>query len=243
MLKIKLTLEYDGTRYVGWQIQPNGPSIQQEVEEALGQLLQTKCDVVGAGRTDAGVHARGQVAHVVLPKQVENRNLMNGLNALLPEDIRVLDAVEVDSDFHARYSAKSRVYRYQLALQPTALDRNYSWFVGGYQLDRGHLDTCAAAIVGEHDFTSFCRAESTLPHHLCTVTSARWLESDSLLCFEIAANRFVHGMVRALVGTMVEIARGYRTLEEFGALFAARDRRRAGMAAPAKGLFLERVIY
>jgi tRNA pseudouridine38-40 synthase len=243
MPKIKLTLEYDGTRYVGWQIQPNGPSIQQELENALRQLLQTDCDVVGAGRTDAGVHARGQVAHIVVPKQVESRKMMRGLNALLADDIRVLDAEEVGPDFHARYSAKLRIYSYQLALRPTALERYYSWFVGGYEIDRKHLDTCAAAIVGEHDFTSFCRTESSPLHHLCRVTSARWIDSDARLCFEISANRFVHGMVRSLVGTMVEIARGHRAVEEFVAILAVRDRRAAGMAAPAKGLFLERVVY
>ncbi|MBM4160176.1 MAG: tRNA pseudouridine(38-40) synthase TruA [Ignavibacteria bacterium] len=243
MWNTKLTIEYDGTDYVGWQIQPNGRSIQGELEGALGQILQQSVQIVGAGRTDAGVHARGQVANFKTSQDVEPRGLVKSLNGVLPEDIVVLSAGNVEESFHARYSAKARVYRYELALQPTALRRNYSWYVGGFALDMDLLNCCAALIVGEKDFRSFCKANSGAEDFRCSVLTAGWKREGSLLVFEIMADRFLYGMVRALVGTMVEIGRGYRPLEDFGRILDARDRREAGMAPPAKGLFLERVIY
>jgi len=243
MRTIKLNIEYDGTDYVGWQNQPNGRSIQGEIERALSQILQEDVQIVGAGRTDAGVHARGQVAHFKTSREVEVRALARSLNGVLPEDIVILSAEEVEESFHARYSAKARVYRYVLALQPTALWRSYSWYVGGYVLDMDLLSRCAELIVGEKDFGSFCKANSSAEHFRCTVLRAEWKREGSLLMFEITADRFLYGMVRALVGTMVEIGRGYRPLEDFQRILDARDRREAGMAPPAKGLFLERVIY
>jgi len=240
---IKLTLEYDGTNYVGWQAQPNGPSVQSELEKALGQILQQAVSTVAAGRTDAGVHARGQVACFRITSPIQVPLLAKGLNAVLPRDIVVLSADEVPDDFHARYGARARTYRYYLSLRPTAIDRNYSWYVGGYQLDRKLLSDCAAIILGEHDFTSFCKTDTSLDDFRCTVEKSVWTETPSTLVYEIRANRFLYGMVRALVGTMVEIARGLRDFAAFPEILAARDRTKAGQAAPAKGLFLEQITY
>ncbi|MBI3586919.1 MAG: tRNA pseudouridine(38-40) synthase TruA [Ignavibacteriales bacterium] len=243
MRNIKLTIEYDGTNYVGWQVQPNGPSVQAEVEKALRQILQEDIHINGAGRTDSGVHARGQVANFLTAHTFENKPLCKSLNGILPSDIAVLSAEDVPESFHARYSAQAREYLYCLALQPTALWRNYSWYVGGYTLDKALMNFCTDSILGEHDFASFCKSEAEVDHYRCVIHSAQWQVIESQMIFRISANRFLHGMVRALVGTMVEVGRGYRPLEDFRKILDAKDRKAAGMAAPAKGLFLERITY
>lgn len=242
MRNIKLTLEYDGTDFVGWQIQPNGRSVQEELEKALRQILQEKCKTNAAGRTDSGVHARGQVANFFTSKEVSPSQLVKSLNGVLPEDVVVLKAEEVDERFHARYSAQSRRYRYIISRTPTALLRKYSWPIG-YRLDIASMERCAEAILGEHDFQSFCKAEADVDHYRCVVHTAAWKEMNSILEFDITANRFLHGMVRALVGTIVDVGRGYTSFEEFREILEARNRNAAGMAAPSKGLFLEEVMY
>lgn len=243
MRNVKLTIEYDGTNYVGWQIQPNGPSVQAEIEKALHQILQEEVHINGAGRTDSGVHARGQVANFLTDHVFESKALYKGLNGVLPSDIVVVSIEEMPESFHARYSAKAREYLYSLALRPTAIWRNYSWYVGGYTLDIDLMNSCANAIVGEHDFESFCKSEAEVEHFRCIVSCAQWQVAGSQMTFRICANRFLHGMVRALVGTIVEVGRGYRSLEDIKRILEAKERRAAGMAAPAKGLILEKIIY
>jgi tRNA pseudouridine38-40 synthase len=243
MRNIKLTLEYDGTEFVGWQMQANGPSIQEELERALHQILGENVKTIVAGRTDAGVHARGQVVNFRTASAVDPDSLTRSLNGVLRPEIVVLSSEEVDTQFHARYSAKARLYRYILMTRPTALMRNHSWYVGGYTLDIELMGRCAEMVRGEHDFASFCKSDSDVDHRRCVVSRAEWRFLRPTLEFEIEANRFLYGMVRAMVGTMVEIGRGYRAFDDFEKILAARDRTKAGMAAPAKGLFLERVIY
>jgi tRNA pseudouridine38-40 synthase len=243
MENIKLLLEYDGTNYVGWQIQPNGPTVQAELEKALSQILQLPVVTVAAGRTDAGVHARGQVASFGISKSVQLPQLLKSLNALLPEDIVAISMESVSPDFHARHSAICRVYRYYLSFRPSAIQRNYCWYVGGYDIDRKLLDACACSVIGEMDFSSFCKRDTNVDHFRCTVGKSMWTQIASGMVYEIRANRFLYGMVRALVGTMVEVARGHREFKEFSEILIAKDRERAGMAAPARGLFLEEVGY
>jgi len=243
MENIKLLLEYDGTNYVGWQVQPTGPSVQAELEKALGQLLQQPAVTVAAGRTDAGVHARGQVVSFNISKSVQLPQILKSLNSLLPKDIVVISMESVPADFDARRSALCRVYRYYLSFRPSAIQRNYCWYVGGFDIDRKLLDACASSVIGELDFTSFCKRNTNVDHFRCTVGMSQWTPNDSGMVYEIRANRFLYGMVRALVGTMVEVARGHRKYQEFAEILNARDRERAGMAAPAKGLFLEEVLY
>ena len=239
----KLVLEYDGTNYVGWQIQPNGKAIQAELEKALEQVLQEPIATIAAGRTDAGVHARGQVVSFKTTKQVQSQLLRKGLNGLLPHDIVVLSCDSMPDDFHARHGAKAREYRYVLAMKPTAIERNFSWYVGGYQIDQDQLSDCASLVLGEHDFSAFCKAHSSTDDFICTVERSQWSRQSSSLVYEIRANRFLYTMVRTIVGTMVEVARGHRAPVEFREIFESRDRTRAGMAAPAKGLFLHEVGY
>src|SRR3989339_124778 len=239
MQNIKLTIEYDGTGFVGWQVQQNGPSIQGELEKAIAQITQERIRTVAAGRTDAGVHARGQVVSTRIAKPLEPAALAKSLNALLPPQIVVLSAESVEDGFHARHSARARVYRYFLALKHTAIDRDHSWYVGGFNLDPGLLDQCASMQLGEHDFESFCKSNVDVDHFRCTVEESAWSRQGSTLVYRIKANRFLYGMVRALVGTTVEIARGHRPLEDMQRILLAKDRALAGMSAPAKGLFLE----
>ncbi len=242
MRNIKLLVEYDGTNYVGWQRQDNGLSIQGEIESAAEQVLQEKANVIGAGRTDAGVHARGQTANFRTETKLTIEQIKGGLNGLLPKDIVVLSAEEVPLDFHARFSAKERHYSYVISLQPNAIERNFAWQLS-YSLDGKVLHRCAEDLLGTHDFESFCKAQADVDHYKCDVTLSSWSIANDKLRYEIHANRFLHGMVRALVGTMIDVARGFTTLDDFRVILEKKDRTAAGMAAPAKGLVLEKVIY
>lgn len=239
---IKLTIEYDGTDFVGWQRQPNGRSVQQAVEEGIEQITLEKISLVGAGRTDSGVHARGQAANFFSHSTLTTSDLYRALNGVVPDDIVIHTVEEVDEKFSARYSAKEREYRYYIAQQPTAISRKYTWRLN-YDLNVSIMNEASKKILGMHDFQSFCKSESNVDHFLCTVFHAEWFRESSTLIFEIRANRFLHGMVRALVGTMVNVGRGYTPPESFESIMRAKDRTKAGQAAPPHGLFLERVMY
>jgi tRNA pseudouridine38-40 synthase len=243
MRNIKIVLEYDGTQFVGWQQQANGRSVQGTIEETIRSITNVATNVVGAGRTDAGVHARGQAANFLTESSLDLSSLMRALNGKLPEDIVVRSVEEVPLSFSARYDAKERKYRYFVSRQPTAISRKYCWEVF-YHLNVGIMNKGCEMIKGTNDFQSFCKSESNVEHYMCTVFSAEWSEEpEQMMVFSICANRFLHGMVRALVGTMVDVGRGFTTLDQFREIIAAHDRTKAGMAAPAKGLFLEKIVY
>lgn len=242
MRNIKLIVEYDGTNYVGWQRQENGKSIQGEIESVLNQVLREKVNVIGAGRTDAGVHARGQVSNFRTESKLDISEIKGGLNGLLPEDIVIHSVEEVTLDFHARYSAKERQYSYLITKAPSALIRNYSWLVK-FPLDVELMQQATGTLIGKHDFESFCKANSDVDNYYCTATSASWHQEGSLLIFMINADHFLHGMVRALVGTIVDVSRGYTAFDDFLKILEKKNRAEAGMSAPAKGLVLEKVIY
>ncbi len=242
MRDIKLVIEYDGTNFVGWQTQANGRSVQEEITKVLDQVLQEPVSLIGAGRTDSGVHARGQVAGFKTKSSLGLGSLHSALNGILPDDIYVKSVEEAPAGFHARYDARERFYRYCIVLAPSAIGRMYHWYVK-YDLKIGAMNIIAAQILGEQDFESFCKYEAEVDHYRCTVTRSEWIQRGDDLQYEIRANRFLHGMVRALVGTMVDVGRGYTPVDEFAGILAARDRRRAGMAAPPHGLFLEEVVY
>jgi len=242
MRTLKLVLEYDGTEFVGWQFQTNGRSVQEVVTRVLEQVLQEPVSLTGAGRTDSGVHARGQVASFTTGRSLPCVAVLRALNGLLPEDVRVRSVEEAPEGFNARFDARDRMYRYVIGLSPAAIGRHYRWHVQ-YPLDVVLMDRIASAILGEHDFASFCKSAAEVEHYRCTVLASFWARRGDDLTYEVRANRFLHGMVRALVGTMVNIGRGYTPAEDFARILAARDRSRAGMAAPPHGLFLEEVSY
>ena len=242
MRNIKIVVEYEGTNYHGWQWQENADTVQGRLMEAITRLTGEQTTITGAGRTDAGVHARGQVANFKIRKALPLHNIEMGLNAYLPRDIVVKSAEEVPPDFNARFDARKRIYQYYISPQRTALLRNMTWqFFSPF--DEDLLHRTAAMIIGEHDFGAFSRVEVQSNHKRCIVYESRWFYKDGLLVYRIAANRFLHGMVRTLVGTMMDCARGKISLEEFEAIFLCRDRTQAGPAAPARGLILEAVEY
>jgi len=242
MRDIKLLIEYDGTNFVGWQMQPNGRSVQEEITKVLEQILQEPITLIGSGRTDSGVHARGQVASFRTGASLGIGSILSGLNGLLPEDVYVHSAEEMPGGFNARYDAKERVYRYYIGTRSCAIGRQYQWFVK-YSLSTVAMNAVNAQIIGEHDFESFCKYDTEVNHYRCTVTRSSWTEAAGMIVYEVRANRFLHGMVRALVGTMVDVGRGYTPVARFREIMSAKDRRKAGMAAPPQGLFLEEVIY
>jgi tRNA pseudouridine38-40 synthase len=239
---LKLVIEYDGTDFVGWQSQLNGRAVQDEIIRALHQVLGEDVTLVGAGRTDSGVHARGQVAGFRTGNALAPRKLMNALNGTLPEDIRIHAVEEVPASFHARFDARQRRYSYRLSLKPTALDRRTSW-QAKFFLDTELMNLAAEQILGTHDFSAFCKHEAEVENRVCTVVQSRWTLGGDQLVYDVAADRFVHGMVRALVGTMVDIGRGHTPVSSFAGILASLDRSAAGAAAPARGLCLEEVLY
>jgi tRNA pseudouridine38-40 synthase len=242
MRNVRFLLEYDGTDFVGWQVQNNGRSVQGELEGALKELTQREVRVVGAGRTDAGVHARGQVANFLTESLLSTDQLLKGSNALLSDAVRVLEAAEVPSDFHARYSAKERRYRYTITRAPHPMLRRYSWCVG-YVLDFELLDRCAGEIRGSRDFRSFCKNSEMKENTTCQIFSAVWKAEGDFVTFEIGGDRFLHGMVRALTGTMIDVSRGHLDFDRFLEIMDSKDRLQVGMTAPARGLVLESVLY
>jgi tRNA pseudouridine38-40 synthase len=239
---LKLVIEYDGTSYAGWQRQTNSRTIQGEVERVLAEILQETVSVTGAGRTDAGVHALAQVANFRTGTTRPTREIRKGLNGLLPSDIVVHDVSDVHLDFHARYDATERRYSYLILRTPSALMRNFAWHVG-YDLDVNLMRRAAGMLVGTHEFGSFCKNQHEVPDVRCTIAQATWYEDGDRLVFKIHGDRFLHGMVRSLVGTMVDVGRGYTRLDVFMQLLEKNDRRDAGMSAPARGLTLEEIMY
>ncbi len=244
----RLTLSYRGAAYAGWQRQPNALAVQQVVEEALADLLGEAVKVVGAGRTDAGVHARGQVAHLE-PAAGSDREfplggLVHGTNRRLPEDIRVLAADRMPAGFHARKHAAAKEYRYRLSRAPvlSPLDAPYVVRVGG-ALDLAAMVRATEALAGEHDFSAFALAGGAHRQPRRRIFAAAWREEGKELVFTIRGTGFLRGMVRGLVGTLVEVGRGRRTPAGFAALLAGGARDAAGPTAPAHGLVLEAVSY
>jgi tRNA pseudouridine38-40 synthase len=235
-------LEYDGSEFSGWQIQPDRRTVQGVTKEVLERILKQEINLIGAGRTDVGAHALAQVANFETESTLELKAVFEGANSLLPDDVLVKDIQEVDSDFNARYSARSKVYRYRIYLKRTALLKRYVWEVL-CALDGKRMEEATRAISGRHDFSSFCVAKSAKEENLCDVISAKWSMKNQSLAFEIEADRFLHSMVRSLVGTLVDVGRGYFSLSDFIEILKAKDRKKAGLTAPARGLYLVRVNY
>lgn len=245
MRTIKLTIQYDGTAYVGWQVQPKGFTIQGVIEEKLKQITGEAVRLTAAGRTDAGAHALGQVAHFRTRSGMDPRTIQKALNSLLPPDIAVLKGEEAANGFHARRDARSKIYEYRIRNQEVrpVFDRLYAWHVP-QPLNLQAMKKATAYVVGEHDFSAF-RSTGT-PTRTCTrkVIRAEWRRGDDdLLCFEIEGTGFLKQMVRAIVGTLVEVGKGKVDPEAFLMILRSRDRAQAGPTAPAHGLFLKEVKY
>ena len=242
MRNIKLVLEYDGTEFSGWQLQPKCRTVQGETERALRQLTQEPIRVVAAGRTDTGVHACGQVVNFTANSIHSMQVFLEGGNALLPRDIRILQAEEVPQSFHARFDAKMRHYQYVISKKPLAIGRQYAWHVW-QELDIDKMNEAAQYIQGEKDFKVFCQAGTVLDHYRCNVIRAEFAESSDTIKFTMAANRFLHNMVRIITGTFIQLGKQKMSIAEFQEILKTNDRRKAGPTAPPHGLFLVKVDY
>ena len=237
-------ISYKGTSYHGWQIQPNSVTVQNILDNALSIILREKISTIGAGRTDAGVHALDFCAHFdsISPDLSTIKNLIFRLNQYLPLDISVNSIKKVLPDANARYSAISRTYKYYISKIKDPFFDNSSWFLHG-KFDIEAMNAACRLLLNHSDFTSFSKLHSNTKTNICKIYNAAWEEADNRLVFTIKADRFLRNMVRAIVGTMVEIGYGKMNLKEFEEVIFARDRCRAGKSAPAKGLFLADIEY
>lgn len=244
MSRYFVTLSFDGTAYHGWQIQPNGLSVQEVLEDRLSRLLRQSVAVTGAGRTDAGVHARMMVAHFDSPRPLDASALAYRLRRMLPRDMAVSEIREVDASLHARFSATARTYHYYIHTEPDPFLRHYSLFMP-YRLDFGRMNEAAATLLRVTDFGAFCKAGADVKTTLCDVREARWepVAGEGRWCFTITADRFLRNMVRAVVGTLVEVGRGRVGIEEFRRIVASGSRSQAGESMPAHALFLWDIRY
>lgn len=242
MRNIKIIIEYDGTNFNGWQFQPHHRSVQGELQRAVKQISSEEITVEGAGRTDSGVHARGQVGNFKIEKDIDLPELMKGLNAVLPDDVRVKSINEVDMNFHSRFSAKERRYKYYMVQYPISVGRQYCWYYP-HELDFDIMKSACSLLIGQKSFRSFCLTRAEVNHYICDIQKAEWREESGVKTFEIHANRFLHNMVRTIVGTFVNLGRGRITYNDLVDILEKEDRRAAGFSAPAEGLFLEEVVY
>jgi len=241
---IRLLVEYDGTDLCGWQRQQNGPTVQGHLEDALGTLLQHETAVAGASRTDAGVHARGQVASFRTDRPIPLHGIRRGLNSLLPDSIAILDASEVIDDWHPRFSATGKHYRYTILARPERSPRvrHTAWHVPE-PLDEAAMRAAADLLLGEHDFAAFRAAGCTAKTTIRRIDSIDLARAAPLLYVDVRGNAFLRNMVRIVTGTLVEVGRGRFTPAQVGEILASRDRTRAGITAPAHGLELVAVRY
>ena len=243
-MNIKLTLEYDGTDYHGWQVQPNGKTIQEVLEHALGEILQEKVRLHGSGRTDAGVHALGQVANFVCSRDIDPWKLQRGLNGLTSRDIVVKKAETVSDSFDARRDARKRVYEYRIWNHPwpSVFHRRFAYHVH-YALNRSAMEEAMGVLEGEHDFSSFQASGCDAAHPIRRIYRNSIEVRDNLLVFRIEANAYLRHMVRNIVGTVMEVGREERSPADMAKLLMAKDRTQAGPTAPPQGLFLVEVEY
>jgi len=239
-----ITFSYDGTNYHGWQIQPNGMSVQEKLQWTLSTLLREEIAVTGAGRTDAGVHARMMVAHFdvdVVTWTIEE--LVYKLNRLLPKDIAVQKIEKVSDDLHARFSAKWRTYHYYIHTRKDPFERAFSCEIH-YPLDFAKMNEAGRILLEYKDFSAFCKAGADVKTTLCEVTKAEWIRtSETTWYFEITANRFLRNMVRAVVGTLIDVGRGRLMLNDFRKVIEGKQRSDAGESMPGNALFLENIVY
>ena len=242
--RIKLTIAYDGTNYCGWQVQPNGITVEEVVNKALGKLTGEEIAVIGASRTDSGVHALGNVAVFDSATSIPPERIVMALNQRLPDDIVVVQSEEVAPDFHPRYCDCEKTYEYHIinTRTPIPTKRLTNYFVS-YDLDVSKMQQAADYLVGEHDFVSFCNVRTQVEDTVRTVTELEVLRQGEEITIRISGNGFLYNMVRIIVGTLIRVGRGFYTPENVKEILEAKDRKAAGVTAPAHGLMLVEIRY
>ncbi len=240
MYLYKGIVEYDGTNYSGWQKQINSNSIQEEIEKALEIILREKINITGSGRTDSGVHAIEQVFHFTYKSEIDKKSTIKSLNSILPDDICIKSLELTHNNFHSRYSAKKRTYLYLISRRKNVFYDKYSWTIFG-ELDFQRLKEIEMLFIGKRDFTSFCKAEDEVESKICNVSYSRWFNKRDKFLYFISADRFIHGMVRGIVGLSVEFARGRLSMDEVNLVIE--NKMRSPLWAPSKGLILYKVEY
>ncbi len=240
-MRYRIDLSYDGTSYHGWQLQPNAKSVQQTLEDALSMVLREKITLTGCGRTDTGVHAEYYVAHFDVNDEIDNATL-NRMNGILPDDIAIFSISQVADDFHARFGAKKRSYKYVISKRKNPFLKTYSWYVR-YPLDVEKMQEAANHLFEYTDFTSFSKLHTDVKTNNCKIFRADFECTDDLIVFRISADRFLRNMVRAIVGTLVDVGKNKISVDEFCQIIERKDRCEAGQSVPAAGLFLTEVEY
>jgi tRNA pseudouridine38-40 synthase len=242
MPRYKLLIEYDGTAYYGWQKQPDHVTVEGKLEEALSQILGDNIDVIGQGRTDSGVHAEAQVAHFDSDQPIEQGELLYALLGVLPRDISIWDLQQVKGDFHARFHAQSRQYRYQIVTRSSPLAFRFAKLVRN-ELDWEAMQECAALVQGTYDFVNFSKMHEDQRSAVCSVEYSAFQRRDHHITYRIRANRFVHHMVRRLVGSLLQVGKGKETIAYFRELLYQSEGTGKAQGIAAKGLVLEGVQY
>lgn len=244
MKTLVLLVEYDGSAYGGWQTQNNSLTIQDVLEKIIRKITSLPLCVVGSGRTDAGVHARGQVASIELlgsfPIPIER--IAVSLNSMLPHDIRIREVNILDGSFNARFGPIARQYSYTISQEESVFIR-YFTALFKYKFDMQLMQKVSEVFLGKHDFTTFSKFNRSTKSYVCDISRSEWEFNDKLLIYNVCADRFVYGMVRALVGAMIDVGRGKRTIEEITQALEEKNRDLSSPAAPAEGLVLERIFY
>lgn len=235
-------ISYNGTHYHGWQNQKNAVGVQQVVEDCMSKVFRQPIKIVGSGRTDTGVHCVQQFFHADIENEFDTATYLQKLNSILPRDIAIHAVHRVKDDAHARYDAYERAYEYKITpdKNPLLIGLTYYCFKS---IDVKTMNHAAALLVGEHDFECFSKVKTDVNHFICDIKKAHWNEKDGLLVFSITANRFLRGMVRAVVGTLLDVGSGKISLEEFKDILKSKDRKKAGMNVPPEGLYLISVKY
>lgn len=244
MKRIKLTIAYDGTNYCGWQIQPNGITVEEVLNKALQKLTGEDVQVIGASRTDSGVHALGNVAVFDTETTIPPERIMMALNQKLPEDIVITKSEEVALDFHPRYCDCTKTYEYHIINTriPDPTRRLTNYFVS-YLLNLEHMREAASYLIGEHDFVSFCNVRTDVENTVRTITALDILQNGNEITIRITGNGFLYNMVRIIVGTLIRVGRGFYRPEKVKEILEAKDRKAAGVTAPAHGLMLKEIQY
>ena len=242
-MNIKFTIEYKGTNYHGWQMQKNAPTIQGELHKAFKILLPSESiNIIGSGRTDAGVHAYNQIASIKLPSDLDLNKFFNSVNGIINNDIYIKSFQEVSDDFHARFSATIRSYKYYINTQHSPFKKNTSWLIN-HRVDIDLLNECASYLIGEHNFSLLSKNNTEIQNKVCIIYESFWEQSKNGLIYHIKANRFLHHMVRFIVGTTIEVSKSKFSFNNFMDLVNNKATSKHAICAPSQGLFLSEVNY